>query len=166
MTCLHLESQLLFSLIIAIKPRILRLIRYLSRLITLFLHDHHLPGLALSNLPDLDELPLNLLSLLLPPLSLHPAGDLPLAGLLRHLPRPHPLLSEFDGLIQVLLLVVREAQLQGLRLTLLADDLRLQLTNLEFEGEDLTSEVEGAVGGRRVARLEDKFGEVRVEVQF
>jgi hypothetical protein len=66
----------------------------------------------------------------------------------------------------MLLLVVREAQLQGLRLTLLADDLRLQLTNLEFEGEDLTSEVEGAVGGRRVARLEDKLGEVRVEVQF
>ena len=68
------------------------------------------------------------------------------------------MLSEFDGLIQVLLLVVREAQLQGLRLTLLADDLRLQLTNLEFEGKDLTSEVEGAVAGGRVARLENQFG--------
>jgi hypothetical protein len=75
-------------------------------------------------------------------------------------------LSEFDGLVQVLLLVVREAQLQGLCLTLLADNLRLQLTNLEFEGKDLTSKVEGAIGGGGVAQLEDQFGKVRVEVQF
>lgn len=151
LTSLHLESQFLFSLIITIKPRVLRLIRHLSRLANLFLHDDHLPGLALSHLPDLDELPLDLQSLLLPPLSLYPACDLPLAGLLRHLPRLNPVLSEFDGLVQVLLLVVREAQLQGLCLTLLADNLRLQLTNLEFEGKDLTSKVEGAIGGGRVA---------------
>ena len=66
----------------------------------------------------------------------------------------------------MLLLVVRKTQLQGLSLTLLADDLRFKLTNLKFESKDLTSEVKGAVVGGRGARLEDQFGKMRVELKF
>jgi hypothetical protein len=93
MTCLLFESEFIFSLNIAIQARVLLLIRNLRCLVNLFLHDQNLPGFVFSNLPDLHQLLLNFLCLLLPPLSLHPTGHLSLAGLLRYLPRLHPMLS-------------------------------------------------------------------------